>query len=91
MLDIVQSSRFKKDLKKAIKQGKNLDKLEQAIDLLCSQKSLPPKNLDHKLSGDWGGYRECHLAPDWLMIYKIDTMLNALQLARTGSHAELFE
>ncbi len=70
MLDIVQSSHFKKDLKKAIKQG---------------------KNLDHKLSGGWGGYRECHLAPDWLLIYKIDTMLNALQLARAGSHAELFE
>jgi mRNA interferase YafQ len=79
------------DLKKVINQGKDLQILEQTIDILQSKKSLPKKCCDHGLVGEWHGYRECHIYPDWLLIYKIDASLKLLRLARTGSHSDLFK
>lgn len=91
MLEIVRSTQFKRDLKKIIKQGKDLDLLQEIVEVLQRKESLPPKNCDHSLSGNWKGYRECHISPDWLLIYKIEDQLKLLRLARTGSHSELFQ
>ena len=91
MLEIVRSTQFKKDLKKIIKQGKDLDLLQEIVEALQRQESLLPKNCDHSLSGNWKGYRECHISPDWLLIYKSEDQLKLLRLARTGSHSELFQ
>jgi len=88
MLKIVQSTRFKRDIKKARKQGKNLSELKAAIELLATSNQLPEKYLDHNLSGTYAHYRECHIRPDWLLIYRIAE--DELRLARTGSHSELF-
>ncbi|CZI17302.1 TPA: type II toxin-antitoxin system mRNA interferase toxin, RelE/StbE family [Legionella pneumophila subsp. pneumophila] len=90
MLEIVRSTQFKKDLKKIIKQGKDLDLLEEVVNKLQKSETLPPKNCDHLLSGDWRGFRECHISPDWLLIYKNENELKLLRLVRTGSHSELF-
>jgi mRNA interferase YafQ len=90
MLEIVRSSQFKKDLKKIIKQGKDIDLLEEIVNKLQHSEKLPPKNCDHLLSGDWRGFRECHISPDWLLIYKNENELKLLRLVRTGSHSELF-
>jgi len=88
VLEIVQSSRFKRDIKKARKQGKHLKELQSIIKLLVQQKPLSKKHQDHNLSGDYVNYRECHIRPDWLLIYKMTD--KELQLARVGSHSELF-
>ena len=89
MLKVVYSSRFRKDLKRARKRGLPLHRLEAVIDLLLSGNDLPPARRDHALHGDWSGYRECHIAPDWLLIYKRTE--DTLFLVRTGTHADLFE
>lgn len=70
------------------KRGKDFEKLKSIIETLAKGLNLEIKYKDHKLSGNWGGWRECHIAPDWLLIYKIDKQ--TLELARTGSHADLF-
>lgn len=90
MLNIYRSTQFKKDLKKIRKQDKDLRLLQEIIELLCQEKLLSEKNKDHLLVGNWKGYRECHINPDWLLIYKIDGEVNLLKLIRTGSHSELF-
>ena len=79
---------FKKDLKKILRQRKDLEELYNIIELLVHEKILPEKYRDHQLIGNWKGRRECHIRPDWLLIYKIDKY--ALFLERTGSHSELF-
>ena len=79
-----------KDIKKAKKQGKNLEKLKEVLVLLQEQQTLPPKYKDHALTGNYIGTRECHIEPDWLLIYKIDGDKLILTLARIGSHSELF-
>ena len=88
MLDVRYSTRFKKDFKTCGKRHYNLDLLHQIIDILRIPDTLPQKNTDHNLSGNYNGYRECHIAPDWLLIYRIDE--NELLLYRTGTHADLF-
>ena len=90
-LKIDQSSQFKKDLKKSIKQKRDLSKLETVINLLQKMEKLPLKYRDHNIIGNWNGHRECHLEPDWLLIYKIEKELKSLNLVRTGSHSELFK
>lgn len=90
MLNVIRSTQFKKDLKKILKQRKNLDLLVSVMTTLQNGEALPIKNKDHLLVGNWAGHRECHILPNWLLIYKIDTDTNDLILARTGSHAELF-
>ncbi|MFP7308758.1 type II toxin-antitoxin system YafQ family toxin [Enterococcus faecalis] len=90
MLEIFYTNQFKKDFKKAKKQGKNLEKLKEVLVLLQEQQTLPPNYKDHALTGNYIGIRECHIEPDWLLIYKIDGDKLILTLARIGSHSELF-
>jgi mRNA interferase YafQ len=85
---VLQTSQFKKDLRNSHKRGKDLQKLKEVIDALVSLEPLPPKQRDHVLAGKWLGWRECHLAPDWLLIYK--RCPDELVLGRTGSHSDLF-
>jgi len=91
MLEIRRSTQFKKDLKKIIKQRKNLDLLEGIVQKIQQSKPLEPKHRDHPLVGDWNDHRECHINPDWLLIYKVDEELELLRLMRTGSHSDLFQ
>lgn len=90
MLDVFFSAKFKKDYKRAKKQGKDVELLLDIVDLLAEELPLDPKHRDHPLSGDYFGYRECHILPDWLLIYKVDGRNLILTLTRTGSHSELF-
>ena len=85
---IVQPTSFKKDVKRQKKRGKDLDKLKDVIELLVSGSDLPESYRDHGLSGNWVGWRDCHIQPDWILIYKVSD--GALILARTGSHSDLF-
>jgi len=87
-LIIVQASRFKKDVKLAQKRGKDMGKLKAVLSLLIEQSPLPALYRDHALSGDWKGFRDLHIEPDWLLLYRIEG--EELQLARTGTHSDLF-
>ena len=88
MLQLVRKSQFKKDFKKLRSAGRDIDKLADTIRLLQSETPLPDAMRDHQLTGNYGGHRECHLAPDWLLIYRVE--IGCLVLVRTGSHSELF-
>ena len=90
MLKIVRSNRFMKDLKLALKRGYDLNELSNVIDLLANQKVLPSKYKDHALNGSYSNFRECHIKPDWLLIYHIDDEELELFLLRTGTHSDLF-
>ena len=83
-----QTNQFKKDIKRALKRGKDLAKLKAVVDLLLADKPLPPKNCDHPLGGNWAGHRDCHIEPDWILIYKI--LEDEIRLERTGTHSDLF-
>ncbi len=85
------TTQFKRDLKKAQKQNKNLDLLNKVLQQLANGIPLPEKNRDHALTGNYAGCRECHIQPDWLLIYEIAEDTLFLYLTRTGSHSELFE
>ncbi len=89
MLDLVFSHQFRKDLKSVAKRGLDLRLLQNVIDLLRSGQELPMRNKDHQLSSNFAHFRECHIQPDWLMIYQI-TEDSELYLFRTGSHSDLF-
>ncbi|OON99013.1 MAG: addiction module toxin RelE [Epulopiscium sp. Nele67-Bin004] len=89
-LDIIWTSQFKKDYKKAIKRGNDMNIIDDVIRMLSRNEVLPEKYKDHELKGNYKGYRECHLYPDWLLIYKIDNGVLTLVLSRTGSHSDLF-
>jgi mRNA interferase YafQ len=89
VLTPVWSSRFKRDVRLAERRGKDLRKLKAILLLLIEQRSLPPTYKDHPLRGDWKGFRDLHIEPDWLLLYRVDG--NELQLARTGTHADLFD
>ncbi len=91
MLEIVLSNRFKKDLKLAAKRGYNLERLNDVVNLLASQKKLPEKYKDHELIGNYVGFRECHIQPDWLLVYRIQSDALILFLSRTGTHSDLFD
>lgn len=90
MLDIYYQNRFKKDYAKAIKRGCKPENLQVVLDLLVREQPLPPKYCDHPLAGNYRGYRECHIQPDWLLIYKVEGQKLLLTLARTGTHSDLF-
>lgn len=87
-MKLTQTTQFRKDLKRRQKRAKDLQKLKDVIDILIRSEPLPPKNRDHALPGDWIGWRDCHLEPDWLLIYKLTP--DELLLGRTGSHSDLF-
>lgn len=84
------TSQFKKDYKQAIKRGLKIELLEAVVSKLAVGESLPDKNRDHNLTGNWIGHRECHIQPDWLLLYRIDDNVLTLTLARTGSHSDIF-
>jgi len=88
MLELVRKSRFKKDFKKLPSSGKDLGKLAEVIRRLQAEEVLEERYRDHLLIGNYAGHRECHLSPDWLLIYQ--TTETELILVRTGSHSELF-
>lgn len=90
MLEIKFTSKFKKDFKKAKNQGRDISKLREVLNKLACQESLPEKMHDHVLSGNYHGHRECHIEPDWLLIYLVDEGELILTAVRTGSHSELF-
>lgn len=88
MLDVRYSSKFKRDFKTCSKRQYKMELLQQVVDILRIPDTLPLKNSDHSLSGNYTGYRERHITPDWLLIYRQDG--NELLLYRTGTHADLF-
>ncbi len=88
MHNVVFKSRFKKDLKKLKSSNRNEDDLLAVIDRLANNEPLEPKNRDHNLIGEYAGCRECHINPDWLLVYRKTEA--DLILVRTGSHSELF-
>lgn len=90
MLDIVSSNRFKKDLKLAIRRGYKIELLDEVVRKLVSEEELEERYRDHALGGNYKGLRECHITPDWLLIYEIIDSELVLYLSRTGTHSDLF-
>ena len=90
MLTIRFHSSFKRDYKRIEKRGYDLRKLDKVINLLACEQPLPEKYQDHQLGGSYAGCRECHITPDWLLIYEIDKGELLLLLTRTGTHSDLF-
>ena len=84
------TTQFKKDYKLAIKRGMKIELLDAVITDLANGVPLPDKNNDHALTGNWIGHRECHILPDWLLIYRAEGDVLVLTLARTGTHSDLF-
>jgi mRNA interferase YafQ len=82
------SNSFQKDLKHSVKRGKSAKKMQAVLDLLLDEKPLPLRCRPHKLSGDYAGFFECHIEPDWLLIY--DVTEKEIRLYRTGTHSDLF-
>jgi mRNA interferase YafQ len=89
MLTPVWSGRFKRDVKRAERRGKDMTKLKAALSLLIAEQSLPVAYDDHPLKGDWKGYLDLHIEPDWLSLYRVGGA--ELQLAGAGTHADLFD
>ena len=89
MLVPVRSTQFKRDVKRAKRRGKDLAKLRPSLTALIQKEPLPARYRDHPLRGLWQGYREFHIEPDWLLIYRVKD--DELHLVRTGSHADLFK
>lgn len=89
-LDIIWTNQFKKDYRQAMKLHLEIDLLDDIIRKLAAGEQLPEKNKDHALVGNWIDHRECHIQPNWLLIYKIEKDLLILTLARVGSHSDLF-
>lgn len=88
VLNLKFSAQFKRDHRLCVRRGYNMKLLSAAVDTLRVPAALPPQNRVHSLTGNWAGYQECHIAPDWLLIYRVEG--NELRLARTGTHADLF-
>lgn len=86
---IAWTTQFKKDYKLAMRRHKDIDLLDRIVKLLARGEALPAKNRDHELTGFWSGYRECHIQPDWLLIYQYKDDVLVLTLSRTGSHSDL--
>lgn len=88
--EIVWTTKFKKDYKLAMKRHMDIALLDNVIRALSRGEKLPEKYSDHALTGDWAGCRECHIQPDWLLIYRIEDDVLVLTLTRTGTHSDLF-
>lgn len=87
----VTQSAFERDVNRLRKRGKNMSRLFEVIEILCQRRPLESRHRDHALTGDWKGYRDCHIEPDWVLIYRVDDTAREVILARTGSHADLFD
>ena len=90
MLELIMTNQFKKDLKRVKKRGKDLSLLKEVLQLLREEQILEEKYRDHALTGDYIGFRECHVQPDWLLVYRYDNDVLVLTLSRTGTHSDLF-
>lgn len=88
--EIKNTTQFKKDYKLAKRRGLDINLLKGIITKLANGEVLAPKHKDHSLSGDWVGHRECHIQPDWLLVYRYDNDVLVLTLSRTGTHSDLF-
>ena len=89
MLRPVASTAFRRDVKRASRRGRDVAKLKLLVALLCEGEPLPARHRDHALKGEWRGFRDAHIEPDWLLLYRVEG--DELQLARTGTHADLFK
>lgn len=90
MLELIVTSQFKKDLKRVRKQGKDLNLLQNVLQMLLDENELDVKYRDHALTGNYAGFRECHIQPDWLLVYMINHNELILTASRTGTHSDLF-
>ena len=88
--EIQRTSQFKKDYKAAVKRNLDMEQLKKVVKILAEGETLPEEYNDHTLKGKYSGYRECHIQPDWLLVYKITEDLLILSLYRTGTHSDLF-
>ncbi|WP_455476590.1 type II toxin-antitoxin system YafQ family toxin [Bartonella sp. B41] len=88
MLKIIRSNQFKRDIKTVAKRGKDLEKIKKVMLLLQEGKSLPSRYKDHPLKGNWCNFRDVHIEPDWVLIYKIND--NEIRFERTWNHSDLF-
>ncbi len=84
------TTQFKKDFKLAKKRGLKMELLREVITVLAMGETLPEKNKDHALTGNWIGHRECHILPNWLLVYQLEDEVLVLTLTRTGTHSDLF-
>ena len=91
MMTLRVTTQFKKDYKRMKKQGRSMKLLQEVIDTLLAEKTLDEKHRDHPLTGYYIGFRECHVQPDWLLIYAIDHGELILTASRTGTHSDLFD
>jgi mRNA interferase YafQ len=89
MKKVSQTRQFARDLKRVTKRGKNLGKLKRIVSLLAKEEPLEARHRDHTLTGNLKHYRDCHIEPDWLLIYTVDD--ESLRLERTGTHSDLFK
>ncbi len=87
---VKSTTQFKKDFKLAMKRGLKIELLEEVIAVLAMGEELSEKYKDHALTGNWDGHRECHVLPDWLLLYRIEDDVLVLTLTRTGTHSDLF-
>lgn len=90
MLELATTGQFRKDYKRIKKRGYDTKLLEEVIDLLLKELPLPRQYRDHELKGKYSGFRECHILPDWLLVYAKDREKLVLTASRTGTHADLF-
>ncbi|MBM6783115.1 type II toxin-antitoxin system YafQ family toxin [Enorma massiliensis] len=90
-LKLVPTSQFKRDYKRMKKRGLNMAELQIVLDKLCADKPLEERHRDHALVGRYAGFRECHIRPDWLLVYAIDKDRLILVASRTGTHSDLFD
>ncbi len=88
MRNLISGVQFRRDVKLAEKRGKDMAKLRELVVLLAAGEPLPQRYKDHSLGGEWRRFRDCHIEPDWLLIYKIEG--DDLYLVRTGTHSDLF-
>ncbi len=91
MLSLVTTTKFRKDYKRIKKRGYNLNLLEEVLDKLLRQEDLDMRYRDHALTGNYIGFRECHIEPDWLLIYAVSESELILTATRTGTHSDLFD
>ena len=87
--ELVTTSTFRKEYKKLVKRNYDISLLDNVVEMLLNGEELPEKNKDHSLTGNWKGYRECHIEPDWLLVYRIYEDTLVLSLSRTGTHSDL--
>jgi len=88
LLEIIPTNRFLKDIALAKKRGKSMKKIQAVIETLAKEEVLAEKHKPHRLSGNWNSFSECHIEPDWLLIYRVSN--GYIYLTRTGSHSDLF-